>query len=40
VLVTDAGFNPALTIQALAFWAADYIKKEWKGSAWRNGKRA
>ena len=40
VLVTDAGFNPALTIQALAFRAADYIKKEWQGSAWRNGKRA
>jgi choline dehydrogenase-like flavoprotein len=39
VLVTDGGFNPSLTIQAVAFWAADYIKKEWQGSAWRNGKR-
>jgi len=39
VLVTDAGFNPSLTIQAVAFWAADYIKKQWTGSAWRDGKR-
>lgn len=40
VLVTDAGFNPSLTIQAVAFRAADYIKQQWKGSAWRDGKRA
>jgi choline dehydrogenase-like flavoprotein len=40
VLVTDAGFNPSLTIQAVAFRAAEYIKQQWKGSAWRNGKRA
>src|SRR5437868_5012706 len=26
VFVTDAGFNPSLTIQAIAFRAADYIK--------------
>ena len=39
VLVTDAGFNPSLTIQACAFAASDYIKKQWTGSAWRNGKR-
>jgi len=39
VLVTDAGFNPSLTIQAVAFSAADYIVKQWQGSAWRNGKR-
>jgi choline dehydrogenase-like flavoprotein len=39
VLVTDAGFNPSLTIQAIAFSAADYIKQQWQGSAWRNGKR-
>jgi choline dehydrogenase-like flavoprotein len=38
VLVTDAGFNPSLTIQAVAFMAADYIKKQWQGGAWRNGK--
>ncbi len=40
VLVTDAGFNPSLTIQALAFWASEYIKKQWSGGAWRNGKRS
>lgn len=33
--VTDAGFNPALTIQAIAYWACDYIKREWKGGALR-----
>jgi choline dehydrogenase-like flavoprotein len=32
VFVTDAGFNPSLTIQAIAFRASDYIKKQ------RNGK--
>ena len=40
VMVTDGGFNPSLTIQAVAFSAAEYIKKQWEGSAWRNGKRA
>jgi len=39
VLVTDGGFNPSLTIQAVAFAAAEYITKQWQGSAWRNGKR-
>jgi choline dehydrogenase-like flavoprotein len=28
VFVTDAGFNPSLTIQAIAFKAADYMKKQ------------
>jgi choline dehydrogenase-like flavoprotein len=28
VFVTDAGFNPSLTIQAIAFRAADYIRKQ------------
>lgn len=37
--VTDAGFNPSLTIEAIAFWSADYIKKQWNGGAWRAGKR-
>lgn len=35
--VTSAGFNPALTIETLSLWAADYIKKQWKGGAWRWG---
>ena len=39
VLVTDAGFNPSLTIQAVAYGSADYIQKQWQGGAWRNGKR-
>ena len=34
--VTSAGFNPALTIQTLSLWAADYIKRQWKGGAWRH----
>ncbi len=34
--VTSAGFNPALTIQALAYWCADYIKRERKGGAFRS----
>lgn len=38
VLVTDAGFNPALTIQATACRSADYIVKQWRGGAWRGGK--
>ena len=33
--VTNGGFNPALTIQALAFWCSDYIVKEWKGTRFR-----
>jgi choline dehydrogenase-like flavoprotein len=40
VLVTDAGFNPSLTIQAIAFRSAEYIQRQWHGSAWREGKRA
>jgi choline dehydrogenase-like flavoprotein len=34
--VTNGGFNPALTIMALAFWVSDYIKKDWKGTAFRS----
>ena len=33
--VTNGGFNPALTIMALAYWVSDYIKKEWKGTKFR-----
>ena len=40
VLVTDAGFNPSLTIQAVAFRAAEFIRKQWSGSAWHGGQRA
>ena len=33
--VTNGGFNPALTIQALAFWCSDHIVKQWKGTRFR-----
>jgi choline dehydrogenase-like flavoprotein len=39
VLVTEAGFNPSLTIQAIAFRSAEYIQRQWQASAWREGKR-
>jgi len=32
VNVTNGCFNPVLTIMAVAYWASDYIAKEWKGS--------
>jgi choline dehydrogenase-like flavoprotein len=39
VFVTSGGRNPVLTIQALAYRFADYIVRQWKGGAWRNGRR-
>jgi choline dehydrogenase-like flavoprotein len=33
--VTNGGFNPALTIMALAYWVSDYIKTGWKGSKFK-----
>ncbi len=35
VHVTNGGFNPALTIMAVAYFAADAIKKTWKGTGFR-----
>lgn len=35
VLVTNGGFNPSLTIQALAYWTSDYIVRQWRGSRFR-----
>ncbi|MDZ7638154.1 MAG: GMC family oxidoreductase [Bryobacterales bacterium] len=35
VHVTNGGFNPVLTIMAIAYWASDYIKREWKGTRFR-----
>jgi choline dehydrogenase-like flavoprotein len=29
--VNNGGFNPALTIMALAFWVSDHIKAGWTG---------
>lgn len=35
VHVTNGGFNPVLTIMAIAYWASDFIKREWKGTGFR-----
>ncbi len=34
--VTNGGFNPSLTIMAVSYWVADYIKKEWKGTGFKS----
>ena len=34
LFVTSGGRNPALTIQALAYWSSDYLVQQWKGGAW------
>ena len=33
--VNNGGFNPALTIMAMAYWVSAYIKSGWKGSQFR-----
>jgi len=33
--VTNGGYNPVLTIYALAYWVSDYIKREWEGTRFR-----
>ena len=33
--VNNGGFNPVLTIMALAYWVADAIKSDWKGSKFK-----
>lgn len=38
VMVTEGGFNPSLTIQAVACRTADYIVTQWRRGAWRGGK--
>jgi choline dehydrogenase-like flavoprotein len=38
VHVTNGTFNPALTIFAVAYWASDYIKRQWTGGAFRAGR--
>jgi choline dehydrogenase-like flavoprotein len=35
VFVTGGGFNPVLTIMAMGYYVADYINKNWKGSAFK-----
>jgi choline dehydrogenase-like flavoprotein len=34
--VTNGGFNPVLTIMALAYKVSDYITSEWKGTRFRS----
>ena len=36
VHVTNGGFNPVLTIMAIAYWASDHITREWKGTRFRS----
>jgi choline dehydrogenase-like flavoprotein len=35
VHVTNGGFNPVLTVMAIAYYASDFIKKEWRGGGLR-----
>ena len=35
VHVTNGGFNPVLTIMAIAYWSSAYIAREWKGTGFR-----
>ena len=34
--VTNGGFNPVLTIMAVAYWVSGYIRKEWNGTRFRS----
>jgi choline dehydrogenase-like flavoprotein len=34
--VTNGGFNPVLTIMALAYWVSAYVRKEWQGTRFRS----
>jgi choline dehydrogenase-like flavoprotein len=36
VHVTNGGFNPVLTIMAVAYWASAYLTKEWKGTRFKS----
>ncbi len=36
LLVTNGGFNPALTILAMGYWVADHITKTWKGTGFKS----
>jgi choline dehydrogenase-like flavoprotein len=35
VHVTNGGFNPVLTIMAIAYYASDYITRTWRGGGLR-----
>ena len=34
--VTNGGFNPVLTIMALAYWVSHHIKADWKASKFKS----
>lgn len=34
--VTNAGFNPVLTIMALGYWVSEYITNTWKGTKFKS----
>ena len=34
--VTNAGFNPVLTIMALGYWVSEYIANTWKGTQFKS----
>ena len=36
VHVNNGGFNPALTIMAIAYYASDALVKGWKGGGYRS----
>ncbi len=36
VHVTNGGFNPALTIMAIAYYASDALVRNWKGTQFRS----
>jgi len=36
VHVTSGGYNPALTIMAIGYWASDYLVRTWKGTRFRS----
>ena len=36
LFVTGGSFNPALTIMAMGYWVAGYIKKEWNGTRFKS----
>lgn len=36
LLVSNGGFNPALTILAIGYWVSDYITKTWKGTGFKS----
>jgi choline dehydrogenase-like flavoprotein len=36
VHVTNGGFNPVLTIMAIAYMASDALLRNWKGTSYRS----